>query len=230
MSRCAITRSRLVNQFKTQGRHMFLRQSRTKRQSLALTSATFDKWVLDWAHIGRMLQYVDQAIAPMAYGRVTESGSAFELWDLFVRFRNWVWTGRTERWKLAGGKLYELLILKEQGERNTYRRQAHGALRKLLELLSYLEGNEDSLIDYSRWQHDGRRISTGFVESTINRVLGRRMCKGQQMRWSRQGAHCLIQVWVALINQELDAMTNSQFPWVQWHRITWPWQRASHPF
>ncbi|KAE8753280.1 hypothetical protein FSO04_46135, partial [Paraburkholderia madseniana] len=42
----------------------------------------------DWAHIGRMLRRVDQAIAPLAYGRLTESGSAFELWDLFVRFRH----------------------------------------------------------------------------------------------------------------------------------------------
>ena len=84
--------------------------------------------------------------------------------------------------------------MREQGELNLYRRQARDALRKLLELLSYFEGNTDSLIDYRRWKNDGRRISTGFVESTINRILGRRMCKGQQMCWSRKGAHYLIKV------------------------------------
>jgi hypothetical protein len=47
-----------------------------------------NEWILDWAHIGRMLRRVEQAIAPLAYGRLTDSGSAFELWDLFVRFRH----------------------------------------------------------------------------------------------------------------------------------------------
>ena len=42
------------------------------------------------AHIGRLLRYVDQAIGPLAYGRLTSIGSAFELWDLFVRFRSFV--------------------------------------------------------------------------------------------------------------------------------------------
>ena len=39
------------------------------------------EWVLDWAHIGRMLRHVDQAITPLAYGRLTEEcarvGEAF---------------------------------------------------------------------------------------------------------------------------------------------------------
>ena len=38
-----------------------------------------NEWILDWAHIGRMLRRVEQAIAPLAYGRLTDSGSAFEL-------------------------------------------------------------------------------------------------------------------------------------------------------
>ncbi len=42
-----------------------------------------------------------QAIAPLAYGRLTPAGSVVELWDLFVRFRGWVWTGETGRWQVA---------------------------------------------------------------------------------------------------------------------------------
>ena len=56
------------------------------------------EWVLDWTHIGRMLRHVDQAITPLTYGRLTANGSAFELWDLFVRFRSLVWTGETVGW------------------------------------------------------------------------------------------------------------------------------------
>ena len=61
-----------------------------------------NEWILDWAHIGRMLRRVDQAIAPLAYGRLTDSGSACELWDLFVRFRHYVWTGDAVAWQQFG--------------------------------------------------------------------------------------------------------------------------------
>ena len=188
------------------------------------------RWVLDWAHIGRMLQYVDQAIAPLAHGRLTPAGSTFELWDLFVRFRSWVWTGETKRWKVAGEKLCELLALREQGDPTALRKRAQAARYKLMDLLYYLQANLRSLIDYRSWQLAGRRISTGFVESTINRIVGRRMCKGQQMRWSRLGAHCLVQVRAALLNQELDEIAHCQFPWLGEQRISWPWQQTSHSF
>ena len=33
-----------------------------------------------------------------------------------------------------------------------------------------------------------------FVESTINQVISKRMVKKQQMRWTRRGAHNLLQI------------------------------------
>ena len=67
------------------------------------------EWILDWAHIGRMLRRVDQAIAPLAYGRLTDRGSAFELWDLFVRFRHYVWT--ETQWLGSSSQLSSLTCL-----------------------------------------------------------------------------------------------------------------------
>jgi hypothetical protein len=43
-----------------------------------------------------------------------------------------------------------------------------------------------------RW-HYGEAISTGFVESTINEVVAKRMVKKQQMQWTQEGAHYMIQ-------------------------------------
>ena len=99
-----------------------------------------------------------------------------------------------------------------------------------MDVLSYLEANIDALIDYRRWQQVGRRISTGFVESTINRIVGRRMCKGQHMRWSRNGAHCLVQVRAAVLNQEFDELAQRHVPSIGERRVSWPWQQTSHPF
>jgi hypothetical protein len=96
--------------------------------------------------------------------------------------------------------------------------------------LCYLDTNLHSLIDYRSWQQAGRRISTGFVESTINLIAGRRMSKGQQIRWSRLVTHCIVQVRTALLNQELDELAQRQFPWIGERRVSWPWQQTSHPF
>ncbi|RWA47789.1 hypothetical protein AU476_33630 [Cupriavidus sp. UYMSc13B] len=101
---------------------------------------------------------------------------------------------------------------------------------RLSEALHYLEANIHSLIDYRRYQQKGLRISTDFVESTINRVVGRRMCKDQQMRWSPSGADGLIQVRVALQNREFDEVARQSFAWSGSRRVSWPWLQPSHPF
>lgn len=95
------------------------------------------RWVLDWAHIGRMLRYLDQAVAPFAYGRLTPSGSAFELWDLFVRFRTYVWTGQKSRWRRAGETLYRMLKLFDRRSDEPGERPTRLARSKLIGLLVY---------------------------------------------------------------------------------------------
>jgi hypothetical protein len=188
------------------------------------------RWMLDWAHIGRKLWLIDQSITPLAYGRLTPNGSAFELWDLFVRFRCFVWTGQTRKWQDAGQRLYELLELREDVDTQGLAMQARLTRRRLVDALAYLEANINSLIDYRGYQKAGRRISTGYGESSINRLIGRRMSKEQHMRWSRDGADGVVQVRVALQNQELDALSRQHFEWSGSRRISWPWMQASHPF
>ncbi|SOE87209.1 hypothetical protein SAMN05446935_7788 [Burkholderia sp. YR290] len=188
-----------------------------------------NEWILDWAHIGRMLRRVEQAIAPLAYGRLTDSGSAFELWDLFVRFRHYVWVGRTAAWQQFAARLAHLLDLRETRD-PAVSSQVRKASYSLSNVVTYLDSNAESLIDYRTWQRAGGRISTGFVESSINRIVGRRMCKSQHMRWSRVGAHSVVQLRVALLNQEFHELARRQFPWIGQRRVTWPWQRTSQSF
>jgi hypothetical protein len=44
------------------------------------------------------------------------------------------------------------------------------------------------------------RLSTGFVESTINQAVSKRMVKKQQMQWTPEGAHLLLQVRTQVLN------------------------------
>jgi len=49
----------------------------------------------------------------------------------------------------------------------------------------------------------GLRVTTTLAESAVNSLVGKRMVKKQQMRWSRHGARKLMQVRTAELNGEL---------------------------
>ena len=50
----------------------------------------------------------------------------------------------------------------------------------------------------------GETISTAFVESTINQVVSKRFVKKQQMQWTPQGAHVLLQTRTKVLNDDLE--------------------------
>jgi hypothetical protein len=54
-------------------------------------------------------------------------------------------------------------------------------------LATYIANNTAAIVTYSERWHNGERISTAFVESTVNRVVSRRFAKKQQMQWSKKG-------------------------------------------
>ncbi len=70
-------------------------------------------------------------------------------------------------------------------------------------------GRVDDLGD--RW-HQGERISTAFVESTINQVVSRRFVKKQQMQWTLRGDHLLLQTRTKVLNDELEGTFQQWYP------------------
>jgi len=59
-------------------------------------------------------------------------------------------------------------------------------------------------LNYGERYRQGDRISTGFVESTVNYVVAKRFTKRQQMQWSPKGAHLLLQMRTRVLNGELE--------------------------
>ncbi len=59
-----------------------------------------------------------------------------------------------------------------------------------------VEHNGYWIPNYGERYRNGEAIATGFVESTVNQVVSKRFCKKQQMRWSKRGAHLLLQTRV----------------------------------
>lgn len=71
------------------------------------------------------------------------------------------------------------------------------------EFRGYIETNSGFIPNYGERYQYGEAISTAFVESTINWVVSKRMVKKQQMRWTKPGAHLLLQVRTKTLNGEL---------------------------
>jgi hypothetical protein len=66
--------------------------------------------------------------------------------------------------------------------------------------------------NYGERYHNGEAIATGFVESTVNEVVSKQFCKKQQMQWSKEGAHLLLQTRVRTLNGELGAIFKRWYP------------------
>jgi hypothetical protein len=82
----------------------------------------------------------------------------------------------------------------------------------LSETLRYLELNADSMPNYGKRYRSGIRISTGFVESSVNEIIAKRMAKRQQMRWNKHTVQSFLEVRIHVLNGTLeDAFRN-------WHR------------
>lgn len=80
------------------------------------------------------------------------------------------------------------------------------------EFHTYIENNIDLIPNYGERRRNGERISTATAESAVNQVISKRMVKRQQMRWSRRGAHLLLQVRTRELNGELQATFANLYP------------------
>lgn len=74
---------------------------------------------------------------------------------------------------------------------------------KIVEFKGYLTANQNYLVNYGDRYRNAETISSSFVESTVNEVISKRFVKKQQMRWTKPGAHQLLQVRIQVLNEEL---------------------------
>ena len=77
---------------------------------------------------------------------------------------------------------------------------------------TYVTNNQALIPNYAERHRYGEIISTGFVESAVNEIVSKRMVKKQQMRWTKKGAHLLLQVRVKTLNEELRDTFEGWYP------------------
>jgi hypothetical protein len=76
----------------------------------------------------------------------------------------------------------------------------------------YIEVNQNAIPNYGDRYRHGETISTSFVESAVNQVISKRMVKLQQMRWTKRGAHLLLQVRTRVLNDDLRNTFRNWYP------------------
>jgi hypothetical protein len=151
--------------------------------------------ILDWHHVTMKLTVLSQ------YGKglvQCEAVLGEAICDQMERLKWSLWHGQVDK---ALGKIDELETSIEPFS-ETYARYA-GLVKALSALRTYIVNNRHVIPHYGERYRNGEPIATGFVESTVNEVVSKRFCKKQQMQWSKEGAHLLLQTRVRTLNGEL---------------------------
>ena len=126
---------------------------------------------------------------------------------------------RLERiqWRLWHGDADEALTRAEQLAADVAALDSrYPKLKRLVkataDVATYIADNAAAIPDYSERWLTGERISTAFVNSTVNLVVSRRFAKKQQMQWSKQGAHLLLQTRTKTLDGTLRDLFTTWYP------------------
>jgi hypothetical protein len=156
--------------------------------------------VLDWFHLSMRVHHVEQvmgsscAVEPPSLAPLDHAQIDVE------RLRHLLWNGHHEKACEALGRITswakDATVLNDPA----MEARAKRLLARCTELQAYIETNEGALIDYGQRSRTGKPIPTSRAEGTVNQLVSARMNKRQQMRWSPQGAHQVLQVRAAVLD------------------------------
>ncbi|EML7934030.1 ISKra4 family transposase, partial [Providencia rettgeri] len=131
-----------------------------------------------------------------------------KLRNLLEKTKWYLWHGNIDE---ALEQLDNCLYLCDEEDNLVYK-NSKKVVRYLEEMITYLGNNQAMIPNYGERYLYGEPISTAFVESTVNEVIAKRMAKKQQMQWSQEGAHYLLQTRVAVLNNELEGIFHRWYP------------------
>jgi hypothetical protein len=176
--------------------------------------------ILDWFHCTMRITVLQQCARGLEQhwaARVAHDPEEESLERRLESVKHYLWHGnmvkalKQLRWleeDLAGWD-YD-----EEGEPNLQvgSEEAARMLKYVRELHTYLSNNAGYIVNYGERYRNGERISTSFAESTINQVISKRMVKKQQMQWTPEGAHLLLQVRTAVLNEDWEGAFRNWYP------------------
>jgi hypothetical protein len=211
---------RLFEVLKSQGLQMnqqltFLSDGGDTVRDLQLYLSPEAEHLLDWFHLAMRLTVMQQTAKGLPL-TIQDEEETYPLRDPVVRSLErlkWsLWHGNVYK---AFQKIADLAMDLDMAAAITGDGTARKLLKTVEEFHTYIDRNRAFIPNYGERYRYGERISTGFVESTVNQVISKRFCKRQQMQWTKRGAHLLLQIRVKTLNQELGVMFQRWYPDLQ---------------
>ena len=160
--------------------------------------------ILDWFHIAMRLTVLGQYAKGLAHHDEEE---AQEAEGQMKRIKGYLWNGHHR----AALRCIADLSIDLECLDTTY--PSIKAFRKGVdEFHTCIANHAHTIANYAERHRYGERVSTAFVESTVNTVVGKRFSKRQQMRWSKSGAHLMLQTRSRVLDGTLKSKFNNWYP------------------
>lgn len=142
--------------------------------NIAQHMAPASEHILDWFHVTMRITVMQQYVKGLAHHNEDD---AENLARQIRQIKGFLWNGNLHDGQLA----IEDLAMDLDDIETVY--ASIKALRKAAnEFETYIRNNKDMIPNYAERRRYGERVSTGFVESTVNTVVGKPFGKRQQMR------------------------------------------------
>lgn len=172
--------------------------------NMALHMAPASEHILDWFHITMRLTVIQQYIKGLAH---YDEEDAEKLARQLRQIKGFLWNGNLHDGQAVIGDL-----VMDLDEIETDYASIKALHKAATEFDTYIANNKCMIPNYAERRRYGERVSTGFVESTVNTVVGKRFGKRQQMRWSKQGAHLMLQTRARTLDGTLRAKFEQWYP------------------
>ena len=175
----------------------------TVRQLQAYLHPTSEHF-LDWFHITVRLTVMKQQTKTVGeenaeFGTEVEKG--------LERLKHYLWHGNVDAaLECLDGMRFELDLLRKHSPAVA---KLH---RSAMEFDTYIRNNQPFIPNFGERSRQGDTISTAFVESTINQVVSKRFVKRQQMQWTPEGAHLLLQTRTKGLDDDLEGVFRGWYP------------------
>jgi hypothetical protein len=160
--------------------------------------------LLDWFHITMRLTVMSQMVKglpPDATGPLLR-----DVEKNLERLKWYLWHGNVFRSLQTVDDLVEDVDAFEDSPKQ------RKLLKAVREFRTYIGANRHFIPNYGDRYRNGETISTAFVESTVNQVVSKRFVKKQQMKWTKRGAHLLLQVRTQVLNDDLRKTFCRRYP------------------
>jgi hypothetical protein len=150
--------------------------------------------ILDWFHIVMKFQATQRSV----FGSKMIGSLKRESVETEITHAKWlVWQGKGSKAVERIKALDARLLTRERYKFSTL-------WWNLNTVCGYLRNNAHTLVNYGARHRKGLPISSSIAESAVVQVVSHRMAKKQQMRLTGEGAHCMVQVMVAVLSGEFS--------------------------